>query len=266
MPSNWPAPRERRRARAGSRPRRRFRRRSRRASRPPPRSATSMRWAQASSRRNKGWRRTILRQSRTRPERSPRSIGARRSGSTPSSDASGSAERRRPGGGPVAALDHVNYLRIDLAVRREAVVDEVEVLAALHAQALHQPLARGIVGGGDGDHPRRGEAAEGEVEAGDRRLLRHALPPHFRTQPPPDLDLAGDRLASGRVCALQAAEAENLAGRGIHDDPEGEPELALVPTDAAVGRAPLVGQLKAPEIAHHFGAVHHFVEADLIFV
>ena len=230
MPSSWPAPPERRRARAGSRPRRRFRRRSRRASRPRPRSATSMRWAQPRSRRKAG----------LRAERSCGDPGRGRRGRRARS-APGGADRRDPGAPRASRPAPPPGRRASRRARSrkticgltslsgpKRVVDEVEVLAALHAEALHQPLACGIGGNGDGDHLRRGEAAEGEVEAGDRRFLGDALPPAFRTQPPADLELAGEIARAGRIDALEPAEAEDLAGRAVLDDPEGVAELALV--------------------------------------
>src|SRR3954451_5349988 len=112
-----------------------------------------------------------------------------------------SAQRDDSCRGPVRRLDSIDDLRVDFAVRREALIDEVQVLATNHAEPLHQALAGPVVKRRDGDNVRRFEAGEGEMERGNRRFLGIALPPRIFAEAPADLDLALESRAR-RVDAL----------------------------------------------------------------
>jgi hypothetical protein len=68
-------------------------------------------------------------------------------------------------------------------------------------------LAVGVAGDRQGNGVGRFEAAEGEIEAGDRRFLGDTLPPRILAQPPADFEIARAARA-GRVDALEPAEAE----------------------------------------------------------
>ncbi len=90
------------------------------------------------------------------------------------------------------------------------------------------------------------EAVEGEVEAGDRRLLGETLAPICGPQPPADLVTAGEVAGARRIDALEPAEAHDLAAVRVLDDPEGVAVIALEADDASIGSVPFLGVWTPP--------------------
>ena len=126
--------------------------------------------------------------------------------------------------------DVVDDGRVELGKARIVII---ELGPPGHAEPLHQAPARLVAGDGDRDDPVGAERLEGEIERGDRRLLRIALPPGILAQPPADLVASPSIGLPGVVGDLEPAKAEQLAVRLALDRPEGEAALLLPAHEAA---------------------------------